>query len=158
MIEQQLSQAGFAVQTLQTSPAFVQLRVADNRSAIVIDLIAEAADSLETPREERVGGAKVLVDSAHAILAEKLCALLERSELRDLIDIEALVHSGENLDAALADAPNRDSGFSPLTLAWVLRDLNVSALAAAAGLDAAAAANLDQFRRTLIAQLADPRR
>jgi len=158
MIEQRLSHAGFTVQTLQTSPAFVQLRVADDKSVVVVDLIAEAADNLEAPREERIGAAKILVDSAHAILAEKLCALLERSELRDLIDIEALVRNGEDLDAALADAPNRDSGFSPLTLAWVLRDFDVSALAVAAGLDAAAAANLDRFRRTLITQLADPRR
>jgi len=51
MIEQRLSHAGFTVQTLQTSPAFVQLRVADDRSVVVVDLIAEAADNLETPRE-----------------------------------------------------------------------------------------------------------
>jgi hypothetical protein len=34
---------------LQTSPAFVQLRVSDETSVVVVDLIAEAADSIEPP-------------------------------------------------------------------------------------------------------------
>lgn len=156
-IEATLSSAGFVVDTLQTSPAFVQLRVADQSDAVVVDLIAEPAENLDVPQPERLGKVEVLIDSPRAILAEKLCALLERSEIRDLIDIEALVRSGEDLDVALADAPRRDSGFSPLTLAWVLRDLDIGMLAPAAGLDPHAAADLDRFRLALIASLADPR-
>lgn len=157
-IETSLSNAGFIVETLQTSPAFVQLRVGDKSDAVVVDLIAEPAGNLDAPQRQRVGNAEVLIDSPRAILAEKLCALLERSEVRDLIDIEALVNSGQNLDAALNDAPKRDTGYSPLTLAWVLHDLDVNVLGPSAGLDERAAANLDRFRLALIDRLADPRR
>ena len=153
IVEQSIVTAGLAVETLQTSPAFVQLRVSDETAAVVVDLIAEAADSIEPPTRHRFGDAEILVDSARAILAEKLCALLERSEPRDLVDIEALLRAGEKLDVALADAPRRDRGFSPLTLAWVLRDLDVHAVASSAGLDEAAAARLDAFRRWLIGEL-----
>lgn len=97
-----------------------------------------------------------LVDTAHAILTEKLCALLGRSELRDLVDVEALVRSGEDLRAAIADAPRRDSGFSPLTLAWVLRDWDVRNLALAAGLSGTAAETLESFRQSLIERLITP--
>jgi len=153
VVEQSIATAGFVVETLRTTPAFVQLRVNDPTAMVVVDLIAESADSIEPPGRHRVGDAEILVDSARAILAEKLCALLERSELRDLVDIEALLRSGEKLDVALADAPRRDRGFSPLTLAWVLRDLDVRRLAPAAGLDEAAAAQIDAFRRWLIGEL-----
>jgi len=153
IVEERLAKRGFSVTTLQTRPAFVRIRVNDERSTAVVDLIAEASDNIETPERHSVGSAEILVDTRRAILAEKLCALLERSELRDLIDVAALVESGENLDQAIADAPRRDSGFSPLTLAWVLRDFDVSALARADRLDDEAAAKLDRFRRALIDRL-----
>ena len=116
--------------------------------------MAESCTTRRSPTD-RFGNAEILVDSARAILAEKLCALLERSELRDLIDVEALLHAGEKLDVALADAPRRDCGFSPLTLAWVLRSLDVHAVAPSAGLDEAAAEKLDAFRQRLIEELVD---
>ena len=155
IVERSIATAGLAVETLQTSPAFVQLRVSDETAVVVVDLIAEAADSIEPPARHRFGDVEILVDSARAILAEKLCALLERSELRDLIDVEALLRAGEKLDVALADAPRRDRGFSPLTLAWVLRGLDVHAVAPSAGLDEAAAEKLDAFRQRLIEELVD---
>jgi hypothetical protein len=89
--------------------------------------------------------------TSRAILVEKLCALLERSELRDLVDVEALVRNGEDLDMAIRDAPLRDSGFSPLTLAWVLRELDVKSSGSAAD-----AERLDAFRERLIARLVTP--
>ncbi len=100
---------------------------------------------------------ELLVDSPRAILAEKLCALLERSELRDLIDVDALIRSGESLDVALADAPRRDGGFSPLALAWVLRDFDVKKLALAADIDGPTASGLDTFRQSLVERLIEPR-
>jgi len=72
------------------------------------------------------------------------------------VDVDALLRSGQSLETAIADAPRRDSGFSPLTLAWVLRDFDVHALAPSAGLDAPSAADLDAFRLALIARLVDP--
>ena len=122
---------------------------------MVVDLIAETTDSIEPPTLHSVGTAEILVDSPRAILAEKLCALLERSEIRDLVDVDALLKSGESLEVAVVDAPRRDSGFSPLTLAWVLRDFEVRVLAPSAGLDDAAVAALDTFRVALIDHLVD---
>lgn len=98
----------------------------------------------------------ILSGGAHAILAEKLCALLERSELRDLVDIEALVRAGQDLRSAAAAAPRRDGGFSPLTLAWVLRDWDVRAMARAADVSDTEAQRLERFRQSLIPELISP--
>ncbi len=156
-VEQLLVSSGLSVATLQTTPSFVQLKVTDKDLAVVVDLISEPMDAVDTAETHPIGQSEILVDSPRSILAEKLCALLERSELRDLIDVDALMHSGESLDLAIVDAPRRDSGFSPLTLAWVLRDFDVDALAKAAGIEATEAARLDLFRLRLIDRFIDPK-
>lgn len=152
-VESLLIEDGLQIAPVQSTRAFVRLHATDGTSTAIIDLIAEPAPSVEPPVVHRIGRADVLVDTRGAILVGKLCALLERSELRDLIDVEALVAHGEDLKRAIADAPRRDSGFSPLTLAWVLRELDVPTIAASAGVDSATAERLDAFRRALVEQL-----
>ena len=152
-VEQRLVSNGLSVATIQTTPSFVQLKVADQDLTVIVDLISEPMDAIDTPETHPIGQSEILVDSPRSILAEKLCALLERSELRDLIDVDALIRSGESLELAIADAPRRDSGFSPLTLAWVLRGFDVHGLAKAAGIEATQAARLDAFRQELIDRL-----
>jgi hypothetical protein len=157
IVERRLTDLGLSVTTVQTAPAFVQMRITDGLSVVIVDLVAEPSDAIEQAESHTIGGEEILVDSKRAILAEKLCALLERAEVRDLIDVEALLESGESLEIGIADAPRRDSGFSPLTLAWVLRDLNVVELAALAGLSGEVAGRLDEFRKSLIETLIVPR-
>ena len=74
-----------------------------------------------------VGGATFLVDTPHQILVNKLYALLNRSELRDIEDIEALLDGGGDLTRALEDCPRQDAGFSPMTLSWSLRSFAMGA-------------------------------
>jgi Nucleotidyl transferase AbiEii toxin, Type IV TA system len=157
VVEQRLAQAGLSVTTLQTTPAFVRLRAVDASAVVVIDLIAEASSGIGSAERHTVGRVQILVDSPRAILAEKLCALLERSELRDLLDVDALLRNGESLDVALTDAPRRDGGFSPLALAWVLRDFHVRELALVAGIDVPTANRLEAFRESLVERLIEPR-
>jgi len=73
---------------------------------------------VEPPSEARPG---VFVDTARELLSQKLCALLSRTELRDLEDIGALLDAGGDLARGMADAATRDGGFSPPTLAWLLQ-------------------------------------
>lgn len=152
-IEERLVAHGLSVATLQSAPSFVRLRVADDASSVILDLVADLAHTADPPALRQIGEAQVLVDSPREILANKLCTLLGRAEIRDLIDTEALLAAGQDLDVALADAPLKDGGFSPLTLAWVLRDLDVKSMARAVGIDDASAARLDAFRQSLIDRL-----
>ena len=102
-----------------------------------------------------IGSARILVDTPHEVLVNKLCALLHRSELRDLVDIHAQIEKGGDLDRALVDAPKKDGGFSPLTLGWVLGAWPVADAARSAGL-ASMAEELVRFRDELLARVADP--
>ena len=141
------------VAAVQTSPAFHRFRVSDGGETCVVDLIAEPAPAIEAPATIRVGASSITVDTRHEILVGKLCALLGRSEIRDVQDVAALLDAGGDLDRALADAPRKDAGFSALTLAWVLKQLDLAALAAAAGVTPDAVEGLTAFRDRLAAHL-----
>lgn len=148
-----LASAGLDVAVVRTSPAFHQLRVKDGAEVCIVDLVAEPVPSVHRPQTVEIQGVSISVDSPQEILVNKLCTLLSRSEVRDLVDVRALLESGADLQGALADAPRKDAGFSPLVLAWVLRDLRPRSLAGAAGLSEAEAEDLDRFREKLISGL-----
>ena len=65
----------------------------------------------------------VRIDSPEEILANKLCALLSRSEVRDLVDVRALEKAGNTVENAIDTAARKDTGFTPAQLAWVLSQI-----------------------------------
>lgn len=144
---------GLRVAVLRTSPLFAELRVEGAEDVCIVDLVAEPGSALEPPRSVPIAGVAIRMDSLHEILVNKLTALLGRAEPRDLWDVKVLVDLGVDLDRALADAPGKDAGFSPLTLAWVLRDWQPAALAAASGWPESVGRELGPFRDWLVDRL-----
>jgi hypothetical protein len=117
---------------------------------VTIDLVADPVPLAEPPQPVTLQGATFLVDTPHQILVNKLCALLGRSEPRDLEDIKALLENGESLPRALQDCPHQDAGFSPVTLAWTVRALPIERLAGALGWLGPRIATLAAFQGELI--------
>lgn len=111
---------GATVEAIQTAPDFRRLLVRRGDEAIVVDLIREYVFQLEREKRE-IGG--ISIDSAEEILANKLCALLSRSEIRDLVDVRELEKAGFSLAEALAVAAKKDAGLTPAQLAWVLNQI-----------------------------------
>lgn len=144
---------GLEVEALRTTPAFGELRVSDGADTCIVDLVAEPFAPIAAPDRALIEGTAIAVDSRHEILASKLATLLERSEPRDLVDVKALLDAGEDLRAALRDAPQKDSGFSPLTLAWVLKGTDQRPALKALGWSAAGIEELLEFRNWLIDRL-----
>lgn len=148
-----LGRAGLAVATLQSSPSFSRLAVRSGEESCTVDLVAVPAGAAGVPEVARVGESTILIESAQQLLVAKLCALLGRSELRDLQDIKALVESGRDLDAAVCAAPALDGGFSPLILARLLDTFPVIAVSRVVGLTPPEAADLVAFRDLLVERL-----
>lgn len=130
-VQDALVAAGLEVTTLERSPSFVRLSASDGTLRVVVDLVAEPVPRVDKPQVLRPG---LHVDSPYEILVNKLGALLSRSEPRDLEDVRVLTASGVDLDRALGDVSRKDGGFSPMTLAWVLQQFDLSR-AAALGFD-----------------------
>lgn len=117
-VEARLRRAGLRVARVQTAVSFVRLQVTDHSDTIEVDIVADPTEPVEPPAQPRPG---VHVDTARELLAQKLSALLSRTELRDLEDVGALLDAGGDLAQGLRDAAARDGGFSPPTLAWLLQ-------------------------------------
>jgi hypothetical protein len=152
-VRDRLSAAGLEATVLQSGGSFFQLRVSGGNEVCVVDLVADPVPPVAAPQRITLQGASITVDDPHEILVNKLCALLGRSELRDLVDVQALLASGGDLEKALVEAPRKDAGFSPLTLAWVLKDVRPKALGQMAGLGPEEAKDLEDFKDRLVTEL-----
>jgi hypothetical protein len=153
-----LTLAGLSVVVLQRTPTLARLGVSDGDEAIVVDLMAEPGPRLTAPGSHALGRAQVLVAQRSDVFVDKLCALLGRSELRDLVDLRALLDAGERLEGGLSLAPSRDAGFSPATLAWILSHTPYDAMARAEGWAPHDVTALLTFRDDLVRRLLDAAR
>ena len=149
-VRRRLEASGLEVSVLDHSEAFGRLRVRSGEEMILVDLIADPVALSEQPVAVPLGDRTILVDTPHQILVNKLCALLSRSELRDLLDVQVLLRSGGDLLRALADCPRQDGGFSPLTFAWTVRGLPIRNLAERLGWSADLIDSLEAFREELV--------
>ncbi len=149
-VARRLEAAGFEVAVIQSAPAFQRLDVRDHAESVLVDLIADPTPIAEAPVPTGFCGQTILVETPHQLLVNKLCALLSRAELRDLVDVRALLDAGEDLDRALADCPGQDGGFSPLTFAWVVRGFPLERLGHVLALPDAELRALTAFRDALV--------
>lgn len=116
---------GAALERIQTTPDFRRRILRRDRDAVVVDLVHDRAP--QGPLPKQVVG-EIRVDPPQEILANKLCALLSRSELRDLVDVFALERAGFTVEDALPLAQRKDGGLTPAQLAWVLSQIDLSGL------------------------------
>ncbi len=108
------------VEAIQTAPDFRRFLFQRKNEAIVIDLVREYVFQV-SPEKKKIDG--IRLDPPEEILANKLCALLSRSEIRDLVDVRELENAGYSLEDALEAAAKKDSGLTPAQLVWVLRQI-----------------------------------
>lgn len=148
-----LRASGFESISNQVATSHARLEVSKGGERVILDLVAERVPFVEAPREATVDGVKILVDTPHEILVNKFCALLSRAELRDLRDVRELLAHGGDMARALGDAPRKDTGFSPLVLAWLLKDLPIRSMARVDALGDDEITSLERFRDDLVASL-----
>lgn len=115
-------EAGASFESIQTAPDFRRLLVRRGLEAVIVDLVRERVPQLVYEKALIKG---IRVDSPEEILANKLCALLSRSEIRDLVDVRALEKAGYGLEDAIAAAAQKDAGLTPAQLGWVLGQMKL---------------------------------
>ena len=90
--------------------------------AVLIDLVRDRVPQT-VPHKPVVRG--IRVDPPEEILANKLCALLARAEIRDLIDLRALESAGYPVESGIGPASAKDAGLTPGQLSWVLSQIEL---------------------------------
>jgi hypothetical protein len=112
---------GASIEATQTSPDFHRYTLRRGSDSLVVDFIRERVPQLR-PKEVRDG---ITMDPVEEIVANKICALLGRAELRDVVDLYCLEGAGFPVERFLADAQRKDAGVTPAALAWVLSELDI---------------------------------
>jgi hypothetical protein len=110
---------GATAEATQTSPDFRRYALRRGSDAIVVDFIRERVPQLH----EKIVRDGVTMDPVEEIAANKICALLGRAELRDVVDLYCLDAAGFRVEDFVADAHRKDGGVTPAALAWVLSEL-----------------------------------
>lgn len=113
---------GARCEETRTAPEFRRFLLSREDDSVVVDLVVERAPQLVADKPW-VGS--IRLDPPEEILANKLCALLGRAEIRDLVDVCALEQSGLSLERALAAGQQKDGGLTPGQLAWVLSQISI---------------------------------
>lgn len=116
------SAIGGSIENIQTAPEFRRRLVRRGDESVMVDLVRERAPQGTQPKMQ-VG--RVRIDPPEEILANKLCTLLARAEIRDLVDVLALERAGHRAEAALPLAMEKDGGLTPAQLAWVLSEITI---------------------------------
>jgi predicted nucleotidyltransferase component of viral defense system len=116
------AEAGASLAVRQDAPGFRRFVATRGDEGVVVDLVWERVPQVRADKLQ-IGG--VRVDPIEEILANKLCAVLSRSEERDLVDLFCLERAGFRIESALADALRKDGGCTPAALAYVLGPIQI---------------------------------
>ena len=108
---------GAVDKVLRESGDFRRFIVTRGDESTLVDLVVDRAPQIEKDKP-RFG--RVVVDPVGEIAANKLCALLDRVEVRDLFDLKLLLEGGLQLEQVLRGAQQKYASVDPATLAWVL--------------------------------------
>ena len=138
---------GGTIENVKTYPDFHRALIRRGSESVLVDLVVDRAPDVDAPQSVAGG---VRIHSLREIAANKVCALLGRGEVRDLIDLCVILREGLDLRAILADAERKDGGVAPATLAWLLDSMRIGA---DANLPAVTPAELEAFRIDLVRRL-----
>lgn len=138
---------GAVAKIIRESGDFKRYAVSRGAEMTLVDLVVDRAPQVA----EKVVFGRVRVDMLREIAANKVCALLDRVEVRDLVDLHFLLDTGLELGDVLADAQKKHAGADPPTLAWALAQFRIAPTAPIpAGVTAS---RIDAFRQELVATL-----
>jgi len=107
---------GCTFEAIQSAPDFRRFLLSRGAESVQIDFIRDRAPQLFA----KVVRDGVRTDSVEEIIVNKLCTLVGRSEIRDLIDLMYLDRAGYPIDTFLELAQKKDAGITPATVAWIL--------------------------------------
>ncbi len=121
-LQEAAAACGASLESVRKSPLFSRFLAQRGEERCLVDLVIDPTERVD-PERPRFGS--VRVDSLREIAANKICALLGRAEIRDLVDLMVMAKAAVDLRHAMLDAERKDAGVDPATLAWVLDQITI---------------------------------
>ena len=124
-IEHLAAREGWACEVRQRYASFCRLSLRRGDEVTLVDVVHDTATPLVgLPDKPVVLG--VPADDLDDLVVNKLCALLGRGDVKDLVDLYFLSRAGHDPLAWLERAQHKDGGMEPASLAFVLKDVPTS--------------------------------
>jgi hypothetical protein len=121
-LEAACTDAGARMEPVREYPGYQEHRTVRGGEVLKIDLVHDTAIQLLVDKP-RFGG--IVVDSIEDLAANKICTLLGRAEIRDLVDLYFLDREGYRVPERLGDAQRKEGGVEAATLAWILGEIRL---------------------------------
>jgi hypothetical protein len=84
------------------------------------EILVFVLERVPQPDSEKVTFGQIRVDTLREIIANKLCTLVGRMEIKDLIDLYFIEKRGNPVLEHLADAQAKEGALDPATLSYLL--------------------------------------
>lgn len=110
---------------VRTSPGFVRIEIPCAHETLRVDIASDSSPRL-VHEETYVG--PIRVESLRDQRANKIVALLGRSELRDLVDLFFIERAGLPVLEGFDDALKKDGGMDPAWFAWAVSQIGLKPL------------------------------
>lgn len=148
LVKEASAKLGIASVPVEITSFFKHFRVGPREHPLTLHFSKDVAFRIKPPN--RFGD--ILVDALEDIAANKICAALGRTEIKDLIDLYFLEPAGYSIPSYFEAAQQKDGGLAHETLAFTLSQFEILEIPAFM-LKPVAVEDLKQFLETTIAWL-----
>ncbi len=108
---------------IRRSPSFQRFQIKRNTEVEIIDFVIEWVEQID---KQKNNISNMIIDTVNEIGINKICTLLSRSELKDIVDLYFLEKIGFDIIDNLDKAKEKDAGIDPGMLSYLLNNINVT--------------------------------
>jgi hypothetical protein len=113
---------GASLESITATPHFHRYSLARGSDKEIIDLVMEKTPQVDVEKKIIDG---IIVDTLREIGTNKMCTLLGRSEIKDIIDLYFLDAEGFHIWEHLEDVGKKEGGFDPGIVSFLLSEIKV---------------------------------
>ena len=113
---------GASMESITATPHFHRYSLTRGNDKEIIDLVKEKTPQVDVEKKVFDG---IIVDTMREIGANKMCTLLGRSEIKDIIDLYFLDTGGFLIWEHLDDVGKKEGGFDPGIVSFLLSEIKV---------------------------------
>lgn len=114
---------GAEYETLSASPQFYRFKVTRLPYREVVDFVIERVPQID---EDKETFGNVRVDTLKEILVNKICMLVSRCEIKDLVDLYFLEKKGFELSRYIMEARRKEAGLDPAMISFLLSQTRIA--------------------------------
>lgn len=109
-------------ESITKAPFFHRYQLTRGKEREIIDFVIEKVPQIA---QEKNTFGSIIVDTTLEIGINKICTLLSRTELKDLIDLYFLVKNGFDIKANMEKARQKDGGIEPAIISYLLSQFKI---------------------------------